>query len=69
MTIAERIFAEVRSLPERQARAVLAFVSSLKARRSDSGSSRPDMSVFDQFGAVYDGSFNRDELYDRKVLR
>ena len=67
MTIAEKIFAEVRALPERQARAVLAFVSSLRARHSGNRSSQRDMSAFDTFGAVYDGSSNRDELYDRKV--
>jgi len=70
MTIAERIFEEVSALPERQAREVLDFVSFLKARRAAGKSSaQRDMSAFDRFGAVYDGHFNRDELYDRKVLR
>jgi hypothetical protein len=68
MTIAERIFEEVRTLPETQAREVLNFVSSLKSRQT-TGKSQRDMSAFDRFGAVYDGRFNRDELYDRKVLR
>jgi hypothetical protein len=68
MTIAERIFEEVRTLPETQAREVLNFVSSLKSRQTTSKFQR-DMSAFDRFGAVYDGRFNRDELYDRKVLR
>jgi hypothetical protein len=41
----------------------------LKARYTQASSSQQDMSVFDRFGAVYEGPFNRDELYDRKVLR
>jgi hypothetical protein len=69
MTTAERIFEEVRALPETQAREVLDFVSSLKSRRMTDKSTQRDMSAFDRFGAVYDGRFNRDELYDRKVLR
>jgi uncharacterized protein DUF2281 len=69
MSTAERIFNEVRTLPESQAREVLDFVAFLKARYSQTSSSQQDMSVFDQFGAVYEGRFNRDELYDRKVLR
>ncbi len=68
MTIAERIFEEVRSLPEIQAREVLDFVSFLKSRQAGKSAQR-DVSAFDRFGAVYDGHFNRDELYDRKVLR
>jgi hypothetical protein len=69
MTIAERIFDEVRALPEMQAREVLDFVGFLKSRQTAGKSAQRDMSAFDRFGAVYDGHFNRDELYDRKVLR
>jgi hypothetical protein len=69
MTIAEKIFEEVRALSETQAREVLDFVSFLKSRRLTGKPSQRDMSAFDRFGAVYDGRFNRDELYDRKVLR
>ena len=69
MTIAERIFEEVRALPETQAREVLNFVSSLKSRQTAGKAARQDMNAFDRFGAVYDGGFNRDELYDRKILR
>jgi hypothetical protein len=69
MTIAERIFEEVRALPETQAREVLNFVSSLKSRQTAVKSAQRDMSGFDHFGAVYDGRFNRDELYDRKIFR
>jgi hypothetical protein len=69
MTIAEQILEEVRALPETQARQVLDFVSFLKSRRTADKSAQRDMSAFDRFGAVYDGRFNRDELYDRKVFR
>lgn len=68
MTTAERIFQEVSALPETQAQEVLDFVSLLKSRSRDQ-SARQDTSTFDSFGAVYEGRFNRDELYDRKVLR
>jgi hypothetical protein len=70
MTIAERIFEEVRALPETQAREVLDFVSFLKSRQTaGKAAAQRDMSAFDRFGAVYEERFNRDELYDRKVLR
>jgi hypothetical protein len=69
VTTAEKIFAEVRALPERVAREVLDFVAFLKTRQATGKSAQQDMSAFDRFGAVYEGHFNRDELYDRKVLR
>jgi hypothetical protein len=69
MTTAEKILDEVRTLPEAQAREVLDFVAFLKARLVGGKSAQLDMSAFDRFGAVYEGQFNRDELYDRKVLR
>ena len=36
---------------------------------ADAAEPTQDMSAFDRFGAVYEGQFNRAELYDRKVLR
>jgi hypothetical protein len=69
MTTAEKILAEVRTLPEAQAREVLDFVAFLKSRLSRNKSAQQDVSAFDRFGAVYERQFNRDELYDRKVLR
>ena len=69
MTTAEQILAEVRTLPEAQAREVLDFVAFLKARLQRNKPIHQDVSVFDRFGAVYDGHFNRDDLYDRKVIR
>jgi Protein of unknown function (DUF2281) len=68
MTTAEKIIAELQTLPEAQAREVLDFLTFLKSRLQRS-KSQHDVSVFDRFGAVYEGQFNRDELYDRKVLR
>jgi hypothetical protein len=69
MTTAEKILSEVRTLPEAQAREVLDFVAFLKSRLQRNKPTQRDVSVFDRFGAVYEGHFNRDELYDRKVLR
>jgi hypothetical protein len=70
MTTAEQILAEVRTLPEAQAREVLDFVAFLKSRlQRNTAAKQDDVSAFDRFGAVYEGHFNRDELYDRKVLR
>jgi len=94
MNTAEKIFEEVRTLPESVAREVLDFVGYLKAKRAEHPKvEAADMSEFDQFGAVfergettepereinlalfrkyrglYDGKFNRDELYDRPCLR
>jgi hypothetical protein len=69
MTTAEKVFTEARALPETVAREVLDFVAYLKTRLLLAKSVQRDMSAFDHFGAVYDGHFNRDELYDRKGLR
>ena len=69
MNTAEKIIEEVRTLPEAQAREVLDFVAFLKARRASTVATATDTSVFERFGAVYEGGFNRDECYDRNVLR
>jgi hypothetical protein len=70
MNTAEKIFEEVQTLPEDVAREVLDFVGYLKAKHAKQPKTETaDMSEFDQFGAVFDGKFNRDECYDRKVLR
>ncbi len=68
MNTAERIFDEVRILPESQAREVLDFVGYLKSKLASKPQATQGMSEFDQFGAVYDGRFNRDECYDRQNL-
>jgi len=69
MTTAEKILAELRTLPEAQAQEVLDFVGFLKSRLQRNKPVQQDVSAFDRFGAVYEWRFNRDELYDRKVLR
>lgn len=69
MNTMEKIVEEVQTLPETDAREVLDFVSYLKAKRAKTKTGIADMNEFDQFGAVFDGKFNRDECYDRKVLR
>ena len=72
MTIAERIYQQSRDLPEAQAQSVLDFIEFLreKLRRNKAQQQEAaDMSEFDQFGAVYDGTFDRDACYDRPVLR
>ncbi len=70
MNTAEKIFEEVQALPENVAREVLDFVGYLKAKHvKQPKAETADMSEFDQFGAVFDGKFSRDECYDRKVLR
>ncbi len=63
MSTTEEILKELQSLPEEQAREVLDFVAFLKARRARNRSAQQDMSAFDRFGAVYEGPFRRDELY------
>ncbi|XCN74504.1 MAG: DUF2281 domain-containing protein [Candidatus Electrothrix aestuarii] len=72
MTIAERIYQQSRDLPEAQAQSVLDFIEFLreKLRRNKVRQQEAaDMSEFDQFGTVYDGTFDRDACYDRPVLR
>lgn len=70
MNTAEKIFSEVSTLPEMQAREVLDFVGYLRAKCSqDLATQSVDTRVFDRFGAVYDGQFNRDESHDRQGLR
>lgn len=72
MSTAERIFEEVRTLPEVQAREVLDFVGYLKSRRVRDQT--PDRqaalaglaSLRGRFKAV---KFSREELYDRACLR
>jgi hypothetical protein len=72
MSTAEHIYDEVRTLPESQAREVLDFVTRLKAKRHADHEARREgaLSVL----AKYRGRFEavktqRDELYDRRVLR
>ncbi len=68
MNTAKKIFDEVRVMPESEAREILDFVGYLKTKLQKSKSPVQGMSEFDQFGAVFDGQFNRDECYDRQVF-
>jgi hypothetical protein len=68
MNTAEKIFDEVRFLPESQAREVLDFVGYLKSKLKSKSRAAQGVSEFDQFGMVFDGRFNRDECYDRQNL-
>lgn len=70
MNTVEKIFEEVRSLPDFQAQEVLDFIGFLKYKSIIQPKNiTKDISEFDQFGAVFDGKFDRDECYDRKILR
>lgn len=70
MNTAEKVFEEVRALPEVQAREVLDFVGYLKSKLAiQSKDKLGDMSEFNQYGAAFNGEFNREECYDRKILR
>jgi hypothetical protein len=71
MNKAEKIYEEVLSLPEFQAQEVSLGFRWVFEKKYDiqSKDKTKDMSEFDQFGAMFDGKFNRDECYDRKVFR
>jgi hypothetical protein len=68
MNTAELIYQESKELAEFEAREVLDFVAFLKAKRqklkSATEQQTADMSEFDQFGAVFDGHFDRATCYD-----
>lgn len=72
MTLADKIFAEVRALPETQAREVLDFVGFLKSKRHTDRLLERQAALAElaryrgRFKAV---KFSRDELYDRASLR
>jgi hypothetical protein len=72
MTIAEKIFAEVRELPDTQAREVLDFVGFLKSKQYTDRLAERKIALTEL--ARYRGrfkaeKFSRDELYDRASLR
>jgi len=78
MNTVERIFEEVKVLPEFQAREVLDFVGYLKTRRAstDDAVSTPqsddvesDWAEFEKLAGAWTGNFNRGECYDRPILR
>ena len=68
MNTAEKIFEEVSKLPDFQAEEVLDFVGFLKSKSVNKSKEKlKDVSVFDEFGAVYDGKFNREECYNQRL--
>jgi hypothetical protein len=68
---AERIYQESQILSENLRTEVLDFIGYLKTRHAITENNSPktkassEISEFDQFGAVYDGHFDRDDCYDR----
>jgi len=71
MSMADRIYELVQTLPDDRAAEVLDFAEHVKSRLAVvSRASRPiDFSVFDQVTVRYEGKFDRDALYDRACLR
>lgn len=70
MGLAERIYEEAKTLPEDAARKVLDYVGAVKLARAEGSSLYGvDVSEFDQFERVYDGSFKRDESYGPPRIR
>lgn len=78
MNTVERIFEEVKALPEFQAREVLDFVGYLKSRRASTDKAvappqtddvESDWTEFEKLAGTWSGNFNRGECYDRPILR
>ncbi len=72
MTLAEQIFAEVRALPDTEAREVLDLVSFLKWKRQASQLSERQAALVGLAryrGRFKVGNFSRGELHDRSSLR
>lgn len=75
MNIVEKVFAELRSLPEVELREVLDFVGYLKTRRvgaltqAANDDAAADWAEFEALAGTWSGKFRREDCYDRKVLR
>ncbi len=69
MNTVEKIYEELQQLTETDAREVLDFVDFLKQKRLKHEKLSSDVNELDRFGHIFKGNFNRDECYDRKVLR
>jgi hypothetical protein len=70
--MAEQIYEEVRALPESDVREVLDFVGYLKSKHQTAAvvdDAAADWAEFESLAGAWSGKFNRDECYDRKVLR
>jgi hypothetical protein len=68
MNTVKKITDEIRYLPEMQAREVLDFVGYLRSKLKQTDKTSQNVDDFDQFGAVFDGKFSREECYDRQNL-
>lgn len=69
MNTVEKINKELKQLTETDAREVLDFVGYLKQKRMKQMRRPIDVNKLDRFGTAFDGNFNRNDCYDRKVLR
>ena len=80
MNIAEKVLEEVRSLPEFELREVLDFVGFLKTKHGIAATrsagdaagtydEEADWAEFEKLAGTWSGKFNREDCYDRKVLR
>ncbi|MDP2794655.1 MAG: hypothetical protein Q8O25_11370 [Sulfurisoma sp.] len=80
MNMAEKVFEEVRTLPEFELREVLDFVGYLKTKQgiitakpengtADLADEEADWAEFEKLAGTWSGKFNREDCYDRKVLR
>ena len=78
MTLSEMIYEETKHLPEPQAQEVLDFIGYLKhqavLRASAPASTEgedvdADWAEFEKLAGAWRGKFNREECYDRPILR
>ena len=80
MNMAEKVFEEVRTLPEFELREVLDFVGYLKAKQrcveakpandpAGAAGEAADWAEFEKGAGLWSGKFVREECYDRKILR
>lgn len=68
MSIAERIYETVKTLPDNTATEVLNFAENLKAKQAEDERIRREnaLAVLEKYrGRFKAGTFNRDECYDR----
>ncbi len=69
MNTVEKINEELKQLTETDMHKVLDFVEYLKHKRIKQLGNSININELDRFGTPFKGNFNRDDCYDRKVLR
>jgi len=80
MNMAEKVFEELRTLPDFEVREVLDFVGYLKTKQGSvaikpandpaaAADEAADWAEFEKGAGLWSGKFVRDECYDRKILR